>query len=108
MNGNQIKYLSEMKKLIKQGKKKFISWRKDRDYIQDLLDIGISESEAWNEILTLAPVNYSPDSKPSYYIKGKEALVFNKKINGVMVYIKIKIEPDNGVDKTLCVSFHIK
>ena len=107
MNGNQIKYLSEMKKLVKQGKRKFVC-RKDRDYTIDLLDIGISEGEAWNEILTLAPIHYVPDPKPRYSIKGKEALVFNKKINGILVYIKIKIESDDGIDKTLCVSFHIK
>ncbi len=45
MTNEQLKLLSKMKKLISQGRKKFTS-RKDRDYIQELLDIGITEAMA--------------------------------------------------------------
>lgn len=48
---NQAKVLSRMKKLIKEGKRRF-QLRKDRDYLIDLLELGLSENEAWNYILT--------------------------------------------------------
>lgn len=41
MNEQQIRLLNEMKKLIKIGKRKFIV-RKDRDYLSELFEIGIS------------------------------------------------------------------
>lgn len=65
MIGEQIKLLSKMKKMIYSGCRKF-SCREDRDYIQELLDIGITEEDAWNEILSLSARDYFPDSKPFY------------------------------------------
>lgn len=106
MTGEQLKQLAKMKKLINQGCKKFIG-RKDRDYIQELLDIGITEEMAWNEILTLSAHNYVYDYKPFYGKRGEDALTFKKIINGYKVYIKIKIEEYNKKDTTVCLSFHI-
>ena len=106
MTSEQLKQLSRMKKLINQGCKKFAS-RKDRDYIQELLDIGITEEMAWNEILTLSNQNYACDYKPFYAKRLDDALTFKKVINGYKVYIKIKIEEYNNNDVTVCLSFHI-
>lgn len=106
MTGEQLKQLSRMKKLINQGYKRFAS-RKDRDYIQELLDIGITEEMAWGEILTLSAQNYVHDYKPFYAKHSDDALTFKKKINGCNVYIKIKIEEYNNNDATVCLSFHI-
>lgn len=50
MTGEQLRLWSKMRKLIKEGKRRFKP-RDDRDYLQDLLELGISESEAWNFIL---------------------------------------------------------
>lgn len=98
--------MSRIKKLINQGYKKF-ACRHDRDYIQDLLDIGISEEMAWMEILTLSAQNYVYDYKPFYAKYSDDALVFKKIINGYKVYIKLKIEEDNNNEMTVCLSFHI-
>lgn len=106
MTGEQIKLLSKMKRLIHSGNKKFVS-RKDRDYIQELLDIGISEADAWKEIISLSSYDYFPDYKPTYSKKGEDALTFKKTINGYIVYIKIKIEQYNNNEMTVCLSFHI-
>ncbi len=106
MTNEQLKLLSKMKKLISQGRKKFTS-RKDRDYIQELLDIGITEAMAWDEILTLSSQNYVYDYKPFYSRRSENALIFKKMINGYKVYIKIKIEEYNNDDVTVCLSFHI-
>ena len=105
MTSEQIKLLSRMKKLINQGCKRFAS-RKDRDYIQELLDIGITEEIAWSEILTLSAQNYVYDYKPFYSKHSDDALTFKKMINGCKVYIKIKIEEYNNTEVTVCLSFH--
>lgn len=106
MTSEQLKQLSKMKKLIIQGCKRF-ACRKDRDYIQELLDIGITEEMAWSEILTLSAQNYVYDYKPFYAKHSDDALTFKKTINGCKVYIKIKIEEYNNNDATVCLSFHI-
>ncbi len=103
MTGEQIKLLTRMKKLINQGHRRF-EVRKDRDYLQDLLDIGITESEAWNEILLLSVYDYRQDYRPFYNREGSAALIFKKIINGYMVYIKLKLEKDEIV---VCLSFHL-
>ena len=105
MTGEQLKLLTKMKKLITKGNKRFAN-RKDRDYLEELLEIGITESLAWQEILTLSSYNYVPDYKP-FYLKSDSSLVFKKDINGNRVYIKIKIEEYNNKEMTVCLSFHL-
>lgn len=105
MNGEQLKILTKMKKLIKLGKRRFLQ-RRDRDYLQDLLELGISEEAAWNIILELNTNFYFKDPKPSYY-KNTETLIFKKQINGVVAYIKLNIENSNNKDEiVVCISFH--
>ena len=105
MTGEQLKLLTKMKKLITKGNKRFAN-RKDRDYLEELLEIGITESLAWQEILTLFSYNYVQDYKP-FYSKSENSLVFKKDINGNRVYIKLKIEEYNNKEMTVCLSFHI-
>ena len=89
MDIDQLRILTKMKRLIKNGNRRF-QIRKDRDYIQDLLELGIDEVEAWNIILTLNNHFYFNDPKPTYY-KNKDTLIFKRKVNGVLTYIKLKI-----------------
>lgn len=107
MNPNEIKLLTKMKKLIKENKRRFEN-RKDRNYLEDLLEIGITPSEAWNQILSLNHHFYFPDTKASYR-QSKNTLVFKKPIHGILVYIKLKIEINNkGLEEiVICLSFHI-
>jgi hypothetical protein len=105
MDNSQLKLLSKMKKLILNGKRHFII-RKDRDYLTELLEIGISEQEAWNEILSLSSSNYIINYKP-YYLKSDNSLIFKKAINKNLVYIKIKIELNDLQEMVVCLSFHI-
>lgn len=104
MNNEQIRLLSKMKKLINEGKKRFAQ-RKDRDYIYSLLELGITEEEAWNYILRLNNYYYFPDLKP-FYSRNGESLVFKMKINDNIAYIKLKIENSNNGEETVCISFH--
>jgi len=105
MNSDQLKELSRIKKLVTENKKRFAN-RFDRDYIEDLLELGITEEEAWQHILSLNQHSYVPDAKPNYSV-GHSALVFNKPVNGKMAYIKIKIEKYDG-EEAVCISFHKK
>lgn len=105
MTGEQLRKLSKMKKLINSNKKRFMI-RRDRDYISELLVIGINEEMAWREILSLSGKDYINDYKP-FYAKDGECLTFKKVINGYKVYIKIKIEEYNESEQVLCLSFHI-
>ena len=105
MTGKQLKLLSQMKKLIQNGKRRFAN-RFDRNYIQELLDIGITEDEAWREMLTLSSINYIVDYKP-IYAKSNNTLTFKKEIKGYLVYIKLTIEEYNNEEETVCLSFHI-
>lgn len=45
MNNDEVKLLSQMKKAINNGNKSFYQ-RKDRDYLLDLSNLGISLEEA--------------------------------------------------------------
>lgn len=105
MNHHQIKLLSKMKKLVYEGKRRFES-RRDRDYVADLLDFGLTEEAAWEEhILYLNKNFYFKDPKPKYSKKDDFSLTFKKDIDGKVAYIKIRLEltPE---EETVCLSFH--
>ena len=104
MTNEQLRLLSKMKKLINQGKRRF-ALRKDRDYVEALFELGITEQEAWNYILRLNSYYYCHDYKP-FYAKDGESLVFKMKINDNIAYIKLKIEKYNNEEQTVCLSFH--
>ena len=105
MNSEQLRLLTKMKKLVCQGKRKFEN-RLDRNYLDDILELGISLEEAWNHILTLNKNLYIPDQKASY-LSNKNTLIFKKNINNILTYIKLKIEIVNGNEEiTVCLSFH--
>lgn len=77
MNQEQIMLLSKMKKLIIKNKRRFAIRNDGTDYISDLAELGLTEDEAWNEILKLNNYFYYPDPRPYYY--GSGALIFKKK-----------------------------
>lgn len=104
MTNSQIKLLSKMKKLIREGKRRF-ALRRDCDYVQALFELGITEEEAWNYILRLNSYYYCHDYKP-FYSKSGESLVFKMRINNNIAYIKLKIEEYNNEEETVCLSFH--
>lgn len=105
MKPEQIRQLSEFKKLIVQGKRKF-ELRKDRNYLEDLLEIGLTIEEAWNQILHLNINNYFFDYKPIYK-SDPNVLIFKKEINKLLVYIKLKKEINSTGEIVVCLSFHV-
>ena len=106
MDEKQLRILSNAKKLIINGHCRF-QIRSDRDYIEDLIMIGITEEYAWKVILSLSNRDYVFDYRP-FYNKTGNALVFKRLINGYAVYIKIKIECNYDIgEEVVCLSFHI-
>lgn len=103
MKQQDIRLLMKMKQAVVEGKCYF-KLRNDRDYKQDLLDIGITESECWEHILSLNSNMYFPDPKPIYY-QSEEILIFKKNILGNQIYIKLKYMKDSA--EVECWSFHI-
>ncbi len=104
MTTAQIKLLSKMKKLINSGKKRF-ALRRDRNYVQELFELGITEKEAWEYILSLNANYYVVDYKPNYN-GSSELLVFKRRIKNDIAYIKLKIEMNGDEEETVCLSFH--
>ena len=100
MIDEKVKLLSLMKTKICKKEREF-KVRNDRDYLIDLLEIGLSVEEAWQQILELNINFYINDSKPSYH-KSPNSLTFKKNINGINVYIKLVLEDE----KVVCWSFH--
>lgn len=105
MNNEQIKLLSKMKKLIISNRRRFIL-RKNRDYVKELIELGITEEEAWNYILSLNANYYVVDYKPGYNASSN-SLTFKRKIKNEIAYIKLKIEVYEKEEETVCLSFHI-
>lgn len=103
MNGDQIRLLSEIKKLIKLNKKHFKS-RNDRNYLEDLLNLGLTEEESWQHIYYLKPQFYFVDPEPIFSKSLKKCLTFKKLINNKIAYIKLYIDDDTV--EAECWSFH--
>lgn len=104
MNQQDVKYLGYIKNLVYLKKRRF-EVRPDRDYLNDLLNLGITPLGAWEHILSLNKHLYFVDSKPNYFKDGK-SLTFKKYINGKIAYIKIRVEKDDNDDEVVCLSFH--
>jgi len=88
LNQQDVKYLGYIKNLVYLKKKRF-EVRPDRDYLNDLLNLGITPLEAWEHILSLNKHLYFVDPKPNYFKDGK-SLTFKKYINGKLHILKLE------------------
>ena len=103
MNQDDIEQLRRIKKLVKEGKRRFKS-RKDRDYLLDLNELRLTEEDAWKEILYLNKNFFVIDNKP-FYNRDNKKLIFKKLINGMFAYIKLELIIENN-EEVVCWSFH--
>ena len=102
---NIYEFLKKMRRLVNQNKKRFVMKRDGRYYYDILLeDFGITDKKAWEHIKNLNEHFLWNDGKPSY--SNSYAFVFKKPINGVMAYIKVKIEEGRNGEEVVCISFH--
>jgi hypothetical protein len=104
-------FLREAKQLISMGEKDFIKRTYDHpngkkiNWKEALLEIGLtSPNQVWEEALKLTPTDYvdGPCIDIDRPKDGKVIWIFKKKVNGVLTYIKMKIDHRGCV----CLSFH--
>ena len=80
--------------------------RNEKSYLEILFDdFGITVKEAWEQIKLLRKQDLCIDYRPNYDYNGK-AYVFKRVVNGVLAYIKIKIEVAHTGEEVVCISFH--
>ena|SRR5690625_4359509 len=104
-------FLRKAKQLISVGKRDFIKRTYDHPsgkkvkWIEALLDIGLTSPEQmWDETLQLTPNDYreGPVVDNNRPWEGTVIWIFKKEVNGVLAYIKMKIDNRGCV----CLSFH--
>ncbi|MEC1410834.1 hypothetical protein P9C93_09525 [Bacillus safensis] len=109
---NSKSFLKEAKRLISRGKYDFIPRTYDHPtgkkvrFKEALLDIGLTEpNQIWQEILNLKPSECvkGPELDVARPREGKVIWIFKKEINGVIVYIKLRIRTKGDC---VCLSFH--
>lgn len=107
----RIAFLREAKQLISKGKRDFIKRTynhpsgKTVKWIEALFEIGLTRvDQVWDETLKLTPNDYEegPVIDNDRPLDGKILWVFKKEVNGVLTYIKMKIDHRGCV----CLSFH--
>ena len=102
---NIYEFLKKMRRLINEGNRRFVMKRDGRYYYNILIeDFGISDTKAWEYIKTLNEHFLWVDMKPNY--TDSSAFIFKRLINGVMAYIKVKIEEGENGEEVVCISFH--
>lgn len=71
-----------------------------------LLKLGLTKDTCIDILLNLSVINYSAGPEPDNVNLGGYIWIFGEEIDGVEVYIKIKIFTIDGTDYAKCLSFH--
>ena len=74
--------------------------------IEALVALGLTKKDRKNEILSLSVSDYCSGPEPDVDRPG-HVWVFGKEINGMNVYMKLKIAQVNEEKIAKCLSFHI-
>ncbi len=82
--------------------------RSSRSIDQDLSDLNITRTQALEEICSLVPSSYCKGPEPDDLEPEKDIWIFGSEINGVQVYIKLRlIKPKRGgLPRCAVWSFH--
>lgn len=73
--------------------------------METILQLGITESQRFEEILSLSLDDFS-DISPERAEGEAKCYIFGKTVAESLVYIKVKIDYRNGIGFARCVSFH--
>ena len=73
--------------------------------METILQLGITESQRFEEILSLS-LNEFSDISPERAEGEAKCYIFGKTVAESLVYIKVKIDYRNGIGLARCVSFH--
>lgn len=105
--GEVAAFLHIFKGCVMVGRLVVGSRRKNR---QGLIDLGLSAQQRREELLTLEPDDYVAGPKPDHTDGEKEVWEFGKTVEGVDVYIKLRVTEDRRDKKmhhALVWSFHL-
>jgi hypothetical protein len=95
-------FLKEAKRLILKNYRRFIP-REEYDYLHALLDLGFTTKDrAWRALLQIQPSDMSQPPELDHDGSGHYVWFFKREYNGIMAYIKLKIDERGCV----CLSFH--
>lgn len=95
-------FLSGFQRLLDHKNCPIKSYKNDKT----LIKLGFTENDVIPELYGLVEEDYSSGPHPDEYSPGS-FWVFGKMIEGILIYIKIKIATDdNGEDWPVCFSFH--
>ncbi|MCD4673134.1 MAG: hypothetical protein K8R77_10765 [Anaerolineaceae bacterium] len=103
LRGHILSFLVDMKELISQGDYDVKTHYKNR---QTLIDLGLNNRLREGFLLSLTLPDYSSGPTPDEYKPG-HYWVFGTHIDGIEIYIKLKIVTYNdGNERAICFSFH--
>jgi hypothetical protein len=95
-------FLYEFKQLVAEGRFFVVDHIKNRDA---LITLGLTVKQRTDEIRTLSVEGYCSGPIKDEYGKS-DYWVFGKMINGVEVYVKLKIASGKFNENAVCMSFH--
>jgi hypothetical protein len=96
-------FLKEFKNLIYEGHLIITDRIKNR---QSLIELGLTERQREEELLSLSVDNYSFGPEKDRYRPG-DYWVFGKIVEGKEIFIRIKIGTDKHTEYAICYSFHL-
>ncbi len=96
-------FLAEFRRIVLSGRGLDLIPRAENN--QALVDLGLTRKTCTEEILNLTPAHYCHGPEPDRDKPGA-VWVFGTVIEGIEVYIKLKIAQVAGVEVAKCISFH--
>lgn len=97
-------FLEKAKKLITDNKYTFIPRRKN---MQDLAKHGLTIADAKDEIIELVVEDYyKGPKKDKDTSRPGDIWEFKKDIDGIIFYVKLKIDNENNQEILKCIGFH--
>ncbi len=95
-------FLREFKALIYEEGLIIMDRVKNRD---SLLEMGLTAKQREEIVLSLSILEYSSGPIEDVYKSG-QYWIFGTQVDGVEIYIKLKIAEQHGEERAICFSFH--
>ena len=96
-------FLRDFKENLLQNRAYFYKHQKN---LETLIELGLTCRDQDEILLSLQLEDYSSGPEPDMYHSGQVFWVFGKQIEGVELYLKLKIVSQAGEEYAVCISFH--
>jgi len=98
------RFLADLRECLFAGQELLIVERKKNQ--DTLIHLGLTRRNLVDELISLSIENYCSGPEPDDQRQGDVLWEFGKEIEGVEIYIKLKIFTVNGEDHVKLISFH--